>query len=110
MREVDSDILFAILFWVSLSFIFAIVGRERMVMEKHLDYWLSFLICIIISPVLGLVIFLILPNKNKAEITYTCKHCKYVAKENTVYCPRCYMDEYGLTARDNYEKYKTKIV
>lgn len=89
--------------WLILSFLFALAGNE-----KQIGYVGSLLLCLFLSPILGVIITLILPDKqNKPSIkeTYKCKHCELISLINSHYCPRCFKDTDGYNAEENIARF-----
>lgn len=99
-RAVGGIAIWAFL-WLILSLLCAISGNN-----KKIGYGGSFLLCLLTSPLLGLIITLVLPNKPKPQREYKCKHCGLLTKENTHYCPRCLKDNDGYTVEQNKERFK----
>lgn len=93
--------------WLIFALLVAFVG-----VNKSIGYWGAFGICLITSPLLGLIICLCIPDKPSPVVRpeYKCKHCELIAYENSHYCPRCGRDLEGFTLPENQERFKTKQV
>ena len=101
-REIGGNFMLFLL-WVILSLICAIAGNN-----KKIGYGGSFLLCLLTSPILGLIITLVLPDKPQPQPEYKCKHCGLLAKENSHYCPRCLRDLEGYTVEENKIRFAKK--
>ena len=74
--------------------------------NKKIGFGASFIICILLSPILATVILLLLPDANEKV---TCKYCG-IEDEYIYYCPRCMRDIDGFTAEENKERFKEKFI
>lgn len=91
--------------WLFLALVFGAVGENR-----KIGFWPAFLLCLILSPLIGMIIVLASPRIEapKPIIEYKCKHCALVVKEQSHYCPRCMKDDEGYTMEQNKERFQTQ--
>lgn len=87
--------------WIFLSLAISTVG-----INKNMGYLGALLICLIGSPLIGLIVLTIVPDK----AWYTpCNYCGYGIKvdrkgnrlSENYYCPRCGRDEEGYNQYQN---------
>ena len=88
--------------YVSICAVCATAGSS-----KSTGYWGCFFLCFFFTPIIGLIVGLVSPYKKdpKIIVSYKCKHCQYVAQQNSYYCPRCQKDSDGFTVEENKIKY-----
>lgn len=76
--------------WVLISLIIAAFGSAR-----KIGFFWSFIICCLLSPVIGIFIVLVSEADNRPAIAFKCKHCYHTTTENHLYCPNCKKDDFG---------------
>lgn len=81
--------------WIILCFVVASIGSN-----KNIGYWGTFFISLILSPIIGLIFALASSDIPKPEKEYKCKHCNFVSKVNSHFCPACDKDDKGLKKED----------
>lgn len=81
--------------WVILACLCACAG-----IGKKIGYGGSLLLCLLTSPVIGLIITICLPSKDVIPV-YKCKWCQFTTTIPGHYCPRCQKDISGLTLEEN---------
>jgi len=101
--------IFILVIYIIICLLCALSGSN-----KSTGYGGAFLLCLFLSPVIGLIIALVAPYKidysQKDQVTsnkYICKYCKYQSSDKSYYCPRCLRDSDGLTVEQNKIKYSS---
>ena len=86
--------------YILICAVFAVIGSD-----KTIGYWGSFFICLFYTPIVGILVIVISPNKSDTVLReYRCKNCDYSFKTYEIkvhYCPRCGRDHEGFTQEEN---------
>jgi hypothetical protein len=85
--------------WLLACILVGFVGQNR-----SIGYWGTFALSLILSPVVGLIIALCSNKLIPAQITYTCKWCKFTSTVNSHFCPGCDKDLSGKVKSDYQNK------
>lgn len=91
--------MIVIIIWIVLCFVIASIGSK-----KNIGYWGTFFLSLLLSPLIGLIIALASSDLPQPVKEFKCKHCGFISKVNSHFCPGCDKDDKGLTKED----YKTK--
>lgn len=94
---------FLLLMYVLTVFLFPLAGQH-----KKIGYGGSLLLCMFLTPLIGVIITVCLPDEDikPQVIAYKCPHCELTTTVPSHYCPRCLKDQEGYTVEQNTERFK----
>lgn len=77
--------------YIMFCLIVGVIGTAR-----KIGFFLSFLISLFASPIIGILVVIISPAKPEPSlIWYRCKHCGFRSQINHIRCPQCSLTDDG---------------
>lgn len=86
---------------LAIGYLFLCLVIAGLGLEYKIGFWVGLLLCIITTPLIGLIIILA-----SGRSYPKCKYCKFKPQTKENFCPACGKDAKGRTR----EEYQTQVI